>query len=146
VTVPGTFDRPVLIADDEPSIRETAAYILECEGYRVLRAANGEEALALVRRENPAAILLDISMPRKDGLAVCREIKADPSLSGVHVILLTARGQKKDEVEGLAAGADAYLTKPFDDEEVLRRLAAVYAVDDVPGRQAPRGSGSEGGA
>ena len=146
MTVPGTFDRPVLIADDEPSIRETAAYILECEGYRVLRAANGEEALALVRRENPAAILLDISMPRKDGLAVCREIKADPSLSGVHVILLTARGQKKDEVEGLAAGADAYLTKPFDDEEVLRRLAAVYGVDDVPGRQLPRGSGSEEGA
>ena len=126
MTEPGTFDRPVLIADDEPSIRETVAYILECEGYRVLRAANGDEAIALVRRERPAVILLDISMPRKDGLAVCREIKADPSLSGVHVILLTARGQRKDEVEGLAAGADAYLTKPFDDEEVLRRLAAVY--------------------
>lgn len=124
---PGAFDRPVLIADDEPSIRETAAYILECEGYRVLRAANGEEALAVARREVPAAILLDISMPRKDGLEVCREIKADPALSGIHVILLTARGQKKDEAEGLAAGADAYLTKPFDDEEVLRRLADVFA-------------------
>lgn len=133
---PGAFDRPVLIADDEPSIRETAAYILECEGYRVLRAANGEEALAVARREMPAAILLDISMPRKDGLEVCREIKADPALSGIHVILLTARGQKKDEAEGLAAGADAYLTKPFDDEEVLRRLADVFA------RSAPEGPGA----
>ena len=144
MTVPGNFDRPVLIADDEPSIRETAAYILECEGYRVLRAANGEDALVLARRERPAVILLDISMPRKDGLAVCREVKADPSLSGVHVILLTARGQKKDEAEGLAAGADAYLTKPFDDEEVLRRLAEVYGAAATPGRDAALGSGPEG--
>lgn len=119
-------DRPVLVVDDEPSIRETASYILECEGYRVVRAANGEEALTVARRERPLAILLDISMPRKDGLQVCREIRADPALAGIHVILLTARGQKRDEAEGLAAGADAYLTKPFDDEEILRRLAEVY--------------------
>jgi len=119
--------RTVLIADDEPSIRETAAFILESEGYTVLLAANGEEAMARVRAERPAAILLDIEMPRKDGLAVCREIKADANLRGIYVILLTARGQKKDEVEGLAAGADTYLTKPFDDEEILRRLDQVFA-------------------
>ncbi len=113
----------ILIADDEPSIRETAGYILESEGYTVLLAANGEEALSLIRSRRPAAVLLDIEMPRKNGLQVCREVKGDPSLRSTHVILLTARGQKKDEVEGLAAGADAYLTKPFDDEEILRRLA-----------------------
>jgi len=113
----------VLIADDEPSIRETAGYILESEGYTVLLAANGEEAISLIRSRRPAAVLLDIEMPRKDGLAVCREVKADPSLRSTYIILLTARGQKKDEVEGLAAGADVYLTKPFDDEEILRRLA-----------------------
>ena len=113
----------ILIADDEPAIRETAGYILESEGYAVLLAANGEEAITMIRSHRPVAVLLDIEMPRKDGLAVCREIKADPSLRGTYVILLTARGQKKDEVEGLAAGADAYLTKPFDDEEILRRLA-----------------------
>jgi two-component system phosphate regulon response regulator PhoB len=113
----------ILIADDEPAIRETAGYILESEGYQVLLAANGEEAISLIRSRRPAAVLLDIEMPRKDGLTVCREVKADPSLRSTYVILLTARGQKRDEVEGLAAGADAYLTKPFDDEEILRRLA-----------------------
>ena len=117
----------ILIADDEPAIRETAGYILESEGYDVLLAANGEEAISLIRSRRPAAVLLDIEMPRKDGLAVCREVKADLALRGTYVILLTARGQKKDEVEGLAAGADAYLTKPFDDEEILRRLAEVTA-------------------
>lgn len=117
---------PVLVADDEPALRETAAYILECEGYRVVTATNGEEALSVLRRDRPRAALLDINMPKKDGFAVCREIKADVGLKGTYVILLTARGQKTDEAAGLAAGADAYLTKPFDDEEILKRLAAVY--------------------
>jgi DNA-binding response OmpR family regulator len=112
----------ILIADDEPSIRETAAYILEAEGYAVLLAANGEEALALIRERRPAAVLLDIEMPRMDGLQVCREVKSDAGLSATFIILLTARGQKKDEAGGLAAGADAYLTKPFDEDEILRRL------------------------
>ena len=94
----------ILIADDEPSIRETAGYILESEGYTVLLAANGEEALSLIRSRRPAAVLLDIEMPRKNGLQVCQEVKGDPSLRSTYIILLTARGQKKDEVEGLAAG------------------------------------------
>lgn len=124
----------ILIADDEPSIRETAGYILESEGYTVLLAANGEEALSLIRSRRPAAVLLDIEMPRKNGLQVCQEVKGDPSLRSTYIILLTARGQKKDEVEGLAAGADAYLTKPFDDEEILRRLAeATGARPESPG-------------
>lgn len=118
--------RPVLVADDEPALRETAAFILEAEGYRVLTAANGEEALATARRERPAAILLDVNMPKRNGYDVCREIRRDPDLAGTYVILLTARGQRGDQAEGLRAGADCYLTKPFDDEEILRRLAAVY--------------------
>lgn len=122
----GSSARPVLVADDEPAIRETVTFVLETEGYRVVGAANGEEALRLCRSERPRAVLLDVNMPRKDGFAVCREIKADPSLADVFVILLTARGQKRDEAEGLAAGADVYLTKPFDDELILRRLAALY--------------------
>ena len=118
--------RPVLVADDEPSIRETAAFILECEGYRVVTAANGEDAFAAIRRERPAAVLLDVNMPRMDGFAVCRAVREDPALRGTFLILLTARGQKNDEKAGLAAGADVYLTKPFDDEEILRLLAGVY--------------------
>jgi DNA-binding response OmpR family regulator len=119
----GVAVRTVLVADDEPALRETASFILECEGYRVVTAANGEEALAVARREKPAAALIDVNMPRRSGFEVCREIKGDAALKGVYVILLTARGQKTDEAEGLKAGADAYLTKPFDDEEILRRLA-----------------------
>src|SRR5450759_4004389 len=92
----------ILIADDEPSIRETAGYILESEGYTVLLAANGEEALSLIRSRRPAAVLLDIEMPRKNGLQVCQEVKGEPSLRSTYIILLTARGQKKDEVEGLS--------------------------------------------
>ncbi len=115
---------PVLVADDEPSIRETAAYILQCEGHRVVTAANGEEALATARTERPWAALLDVNMPHTDGFTVCRRLREDPDLKNMFVILLTARGQKKDELEGLAAGADAYLTKPFDDEEILARLEA----------------------
>lgn len=119
-------DRTVLVADDEPALRETAAFILDCEGYRVVTAANGEEALAVLRREHPRAALLDVNMPRKNGFDVCRAVRADESLRDTYVILLTARGQKADEAEGMAAGADAYLTKPFDDEEILRRLAVVF--------------------
>lgn len=118
--------RCVLIADDEPALRETAAYILESEGYRVVTAAHGDDALAVLRRERPRAALLDVNMPRKNGFALCREIRADPELKDTYIILLTARGQKSDEAEGMAAGADAYLTKPFDDEEILRRLALVF--------------------
>ncbi len=119
-------DRLVLVADDEPALRETAAFILESEGYRVVLASNGEEALAVARREAPRAALIDVNMPRKNGFDLCRAFRADPALAGMYVILLTARGQKTDEVEGLAAGADAYLTKPFDDEEILARLAKVF--------------------
>lgn len=119
-------DRLVLVADDEPALRETAAFILESEGYRVVLASNGEEALAVARREAPRAALIDVNMPRKNGFDLCRALRADPALAGMYVILLTARGQKTDEAEGLAAGADAYLTKPFDDEEILARLAKVF--------------------
>lgn len=118
--------RLVLVADDEPSLRETASFILECEGYEVVTAANGEEALTAIRRDRPRAALLDVNMPKKSGFDVCRAVRADPELAKTFIILLTARGQKSDEAEGLAAGADAYLTKPFDDEEILRRLAAVF--------------------
>jgi DNA-binding response OmpR family regulator len=123
MVVAGGRERPILVADDEPAIRETVAYILECEGYRVVAAANGEEALSAARRERPLAVLLDVNMPKRDGFSVCREMKADPDLSSVPVILLTALGQKRDEAAGLAAGADAYVTKPFDDELILRKLA-----------------------
>ncbi len=117
----------VLIVDDEPSIRETVGFILEMEGFRVAMAEDGEQALEQVRRLHPPVMLLDAMMPRRDGYDVCRTIKADPELAGTHVIMLTAMGQKRDRERALDAGADYFITKPFDEVELLsllRRLTA----------------------
>lgn len=117
----------VLLVDDEPSIRETISFILEMEGFRVTTAEDGEQALARVRAEHPAVVLLDGMMPKIDGFEVCRIIKATPELRATRVIMLTALGQRSDRERGVAAGADYFLTKPFDEEDLLallRRLTA----------------------
>ncbi len=119
-------ERLVLLVDDEPNIRETVGFILEMEGFTVATAADGVEALDEARRLKPPVVLLDAMLPRRDGFEVCRLIKADPALAGTRVVMLTAMGQKADQDRAMAAGADFYLTKPFDDEELLallRRLA-----------------------
>ena len=117
----------VLVVDDEPSIRETIGFILEMEGFQVATAADGEQGLEAVRRLRPPVVLLDAMMPRRDGYDVCRTIKSDPELAATHVIMLTAMGQKRDRDRALAAGADHFVTKPFDEVELLlllRRLTA----------------------
>lgn len=124
----GAPSRPlVLVADDEPSIRETVSFILEMEGFAVAGAEDGEQALAEIRRLRPPVVLLDGMMPVRDGFDVCREVKADPELAAVKVVMLTALGQKTDWQKATAAGADVYITKPFDEDELLallRRLTA----------------------
>lgn len=112
----------VLLVDDEPNIRETVSFILEMEGFRVVTAEDGEEGLEKIRALKPPVVLLDAMMPRRDGFDVCRTVKADPELAGVKVIMLTALGQKADQERGQAAGADYYVTKPFDEEELLALL------------------------
>jgi len=117
----------VLVVDDEPNIRETIGFILEMEGFRVALAPDGETGLAEVRRLRPRVVLLDAMMPRRDGYEVCREVKTDPLLTGTHVVMLTAMSQKRDRERALAAGADHFVTKPFDETELLsllRRLTA----------------------
>lgn len=124
----GAPSRPlVLVADDEPSIRETVSFILEMEGFAVAGAEDGEQALVEIRRLRPPVVLLDGMMPVRDGFDVCREVKADPELAAVKVVMLTALGQKTDWQKATAAGADVYITKPFDEDELLallRRLTA----------------------
>ena len=112
----------ILLVDDEPSIRETVSFILEMEGYRVATAENGDEALEQIRRLQPAVVLLDAMMPRRDGFDVCRTVKSDPNLSATKIVMLTALGQKTDQERAMAAGADFYVTKPFDEEELLALL------------------------
>jgi len=121
--------RLVLLVDDEPSIRETLSFILEMEGFRVETAVDGDEGLAKIRVFKPPVVLLDAMMPRRDGFDVCRAVKADPGLQGVRVVLLTALGQKADQEKGIAAGADFYVTKPFDEDELIALLRRLTATD-----------------
>lgn len=117
----------VLIVDDEQHIRlliEQTLEELEDEGVELLTAADGVEALDVIANHRPALVFLDVTMPKKDGFEVARAIKDDPSMAGTTVILLTARGQAYDREAGLAAGADQYLTKPFDPDDLLRRARA----------------------
>jgi DNA-binding response OmpR family regulator len=120
----------VLIVDDEPSIRETVGFILEMEGFRTAVAEDGERALEQVRRLRPPVVLLDAMMPRRDGFDVCRTIKAEPELAGTHVIMLTAMGQKRDRERAMEAGADYFITKPFDEGELLALLRRLTAPHD----------------
>ena len=112
----------ILLVDDEPSIRETVSFILEMEGYRVVTAGNGDEALEQIRRLQPPVVLLDAMMPRRDGFDVCRTVKSDPTLAATKIVMLTALGQKTDQERAMAAGADFYVTKPFDEEDLLALL------------------------
>lgn len=114
----------VLIVDDEQHIRlliEQTLEELEDEGVELLTAADGEQALDVVANHAPDLVFLDVTMPKKDGFEVARAIKADPRMRATTVVLLTARGQAVDREQGLAAGADQYLTKPFDPDDLLRR-------------------------
>ncbi|MCE0766476.1 response regulator transcription factor [Pseudonocardia kujensis] len=113
----------VLVADDDRAIRESLARALELEGYAVVSAVDGVEALSLVRRESFDALVVDVMMPGVDGLAVCRVLRND----GDHtpILMLTARIETPDRVAGLDAGADDYLPKPFELDELLARLRAL---------------------
>ncbi len=112
----------VLVVDDEPNIRETIAFMLEMEGFRVATAEDGESGFAEIARLRPPIVLLDAMMPRRDGFEVCRAVRSDPSLARVKIVMVTALGQQADRERAMAAGADHYLTKPFDEDELLALL------------------------
>ena len=112
----------ILVVDDEKPIAEILRYNLEQEGYDVILAYDGEEALQLARSAVPNLILLDIMLPKKDGFAVCRELRRQ---SNVPIIMLTAKDTEFDKVLGLELGADDYVTKPFSAREVVARVRAL---------------------
>ena len=118
--------RTVVLVDDEPNIRETISFILEMEGYEVVTAVNGIDGLEKLHEHRPRAVLLDAMMPELDGFEMCRQLKNDPELAHVVVIMLTAMGQQVDEERARTSGADHFLTKPFDDEQVLSLLADAF--------------------
>ena len=112
----------ILVVDDEISVTDLISYNLEKAHYEVLVAHDGEEALKLLRTHNPDLILLDLMLPKIDGLDVCRELR---KTSQVPIIMVTARGEEADRVIGLELGADDYLCKPFSMRELLARIKAV---------------------
>ena len=115
----------ILIADDDPDIVQFVRVNLELEGFEVATAGDGKEALARVIEDPPDLVLLDIMMPEMDGLSALRRMRAHPAAANTSVILLTARALPDDRVAGLELGADDYVTKPFDVEELMARVKAV---------------------
>lgn len=116
--------RRVLIVEDEPHIVLSLTFLLERAGYQTAVATDGDAALALARRLRPDVVLLDVMLPRRNGYEVCQAIKADPELSTMPVIMLSARGQEVEVLKGLALGASAYVTKPFGNAEILEAIRA----------------------
>ncbi len=115
----------VLVVDDEEDILELLDYNLSREGYRVSRAATGEDALAAARDQTPDLIVLDLMLPGLDGLEVCRSLRANPATAKVPIIMLTAKGEESDMVAGLELGADDYITKPFSPKVLIARVRSV---------------------
>ena len=116
------MSKRVLIVDDEPNILISLEFLIRRAGYEVRTAHDGEEGLAALAEWRPDLVLLDVMMPRKSGFDVCQAIRADASLAGLRVVMLTAKGRDSDVAKGLALGADAYLTKPFSTQELVQRV------------------------
>jgi two-component system alkaline phosphatase synthesis response regulator PhoP len=127
----------ILVVEDERDIADLLRYHLEREGFRVVTAASGAQALREVERERPDLVLLDLMIPEGDGLQVCRRLRAAPATARLPIIMLTARAEEVDRVLGLELGADDYVTKPFSPREVMARVkgllrrAAEPAIEEV---------------
>lgn len=117
----------ILIADDEPNIVISLEFMMKREGHRVLVARDGAEALAAIRDERPALVLLDATMPELSGFDVCEAVRADPAIAGTRILMLTAKGRETDMARGLGAGADAYVTKPFSTRELVEKVREMLA-------------------
>jgi two-component system alkaline phosphatase synthesis response regulator PhoP len=114
--------KKILFVDDEADLIETVRFPLELEGYHVLVSNNGEEALNKTRQEKPDLILLDIMLPKMDGYTICRLLKSDEKYRHIPILMLTARSQERDRQTAMQMGADEYITKPFDIDEVIRKI------------------------
>jgi DNA-binding response OmpR family regulator len=122
----------ILVVDDEPMVAGSVERTLRAHGFQVTVANSGGDGLSAARRHVPDLVVLDVVMPGMDGLEVCRQLRKDPLLGEVPVLFLTARDKREDRVLGLRAGADDYLAKPFDIDELVLRITAILR------RRAPR--------
>ena len=114
--------KEILIVDDEPSIVVPIQFLMEQQGYSVLVAENGEDALDAIYKYKPDLILLDIMLPRIDGYEVCEIVRLNPEYRDIKIIFLTAKGREVEIAKGLALGANAYITKPFSNTELVAKV------------------------
>lgn len=138
-----TNGQQILICDDQPMIHETLGVYLESEGFSYCSAYDGEQALEMFESKQPDLVVLDLMMPKKNGIEVCREIRAE---SRTPIIMLTAKGEEIDRILGLELGADDYIVKPFSAREVVARIKAVlrrFNADSSEGSNIVRHSGLE---
>jgi len=117
----------IVIAEDEPDIRELIAFTLRFAGHEVIAGANGEEGYELTKKERPDLVMFDVRMPKMTGYDACRKIKADPEISHTPVIFLSAKGQENEIEQGMEAGADEYLLKPFAPDQLTEHVKAILA-------------------
>jgi two-component system alkaline phosphatase synthesis response regulator PhoP len=116
--------KKILVVDDEADLAKAISFSLTAEGYTVLVSYNGEDALNQARKENPDLILLDIMLPKLDGYKVCRLLKFDERYKHIPILMLTAKTQEKDKIVGMETGANEYITKPFDVDELTEKIKA----------------------
>ncbi|MGB3494904.1 MAG: response regulator [Elainellaceae cyanobacterium] len=126
--------KKILIVDDEPHIRlliEQALEDLEDQDVELMTATNGREALQLIQDELPQLVFLDVMMPHMNGFEVCSVVKHDLNLPDIYIIMLTAKGQEFDKKKGQEVGADLYMTKPFDPDELVEKAIATLGLDAI---------------
>lgn len=126
------MNRVILVADDEPHIRLLIEQSLEDvvdEGVTLLTVGDGQTALETIKERRPRLVVLDAMMPKMNGFDVCQAVRMEPALDDVYVIILTAKGQEYDRQRGERVGANLYMTKPFDPDELLRRAREVIDAD-----------------
>ena len=125
------MNQKLLIVDDESHIRmliEQTLEELEDNGVDFFTAENGEQALEIIKKENPQLVFLDVMMPKMNGMEVCRRVKKELNMDDVYIVLLTAKGQELDRKKGQEVGADIYMTKPFDPESLLQKAKEVLGI------------------
>jgi DNA-binding response OmpR family regulator len=130
--------RKIVIIEDEPDILEVLSYNLRREGFEIMSATDGNQGLALVKRELPDLVLLDLMLPGMDGVELCTNIKKHPQTQHTLLIMVTAKGEESDIVLGLGVGADDYVTKPFSPKELVARVKAVLRRGILLEAQAPQ--------
>src|SRR4030043_1209514 len=116
--------KKILVVEDEVDLVETVRFPLEMEGFDVLVSYNGEDALNQARKESPDLIILDLMLPKLDGYKVCRLLKFDDRYKHIPILMLTAKAQEKDKALGMETGANEYITKPFEMDDLLKKVKA----------------------